>query len=259
MTTITGPIIRGGEQSIRQQVVVVASIGHEIPQQVRDALEVSLQYASDGGYQAIHVIIPDLTVWNRWGVNAMRNMAVRRAVVKLHADYLLILDNDVVLRPNTVVELIRSNPSILTPQFDWSAFLTEDQLANGALPPTLMLPFWAKGQGVAQVDWCVASCLMFDRRALLRLGPDIFTTQKMVSIEEYDCLGWVFPGKDVPTYVNTDIVVGLLTPPTERYASESAPVLKPEERRFKFTESQEREERKKLTRWQKAADNTGSG
>jgi len=258
MTTINGPIIPGGQQQTKQQTIVAASIGPTRTQEVQDSIEASLKFASEQGFMALHLVIPDLTIWNRWGVNAMRNMAFKHAILKHDADQLLILDNDVLLREDTIMQLAARNPGIVTPTFDLSRFLTQEQIDNGSLPPTLMYPFWSSGQGIAQVDWAVASCLMFNRLAMNILKPNPFTTQKMVTIEEYDCLTWAIHGID--TYVNTDVVVGLLTPPTERYAAESAPVLKPEERRYKWTREQEHAERLKvLAAEAEASGDTGSG
>ncbi len=204
----------------------MASIGDAIPWSVFEANKRAAGRVKGEGHDIEYNPVNDLTIWNRWGVNAMRNMAFMRAV-EADADRLLILDNDVLLNNESVLELMQTDLPVVTPSFN-CMFVTDEDRANGKADPTLSEPYPEPHQGIIQVKWAVASCMMFNREALDTLKPTPFMVGKIASIEEYDCMSWRIQG--IETVVDTDIIVGLLRPPTERGDAERAPVQKEFER-----------------------------
>ena len=210
-----------GDSSLKRHMplIAVAHIGNHHMPGVLDAAGEAQAYAWARGYRVEVFTIKDLTIWNRFGIGAMRNMGVLVGYQDYAADFCVVLDNDVKLRPDTLWRLAERNKPVISPYFECDEFLPP-----GEPVPVMSKPSPANGQALVMMNWVVGSCLMFSRLAVKAIGGQPFAPLKIANIDEYDCRIWQFAGCDV--WMDTNASVDLLQAPGSRRFAETAPPLK---------------------------------
>ena len=210
---------------VRKPRVLLATVGNRFEKGVYNALALA---ASQYGFCDI-LIQGDICIRPIEGVNAMRNCCVMMAVERGY-DYLLIMDNDVVLPDyDPIGDFILRKKDILVPWFEMDE-----------KPPRLTMPQvvregdeWREGvefigndrclasypriqpDALMRLDWAVVSCMMFDTVVFKRIGLQPFPEALITNWDEYACRSWRLGGAEI--WQDLNIWVKLLRPPGRLY------------------------------------------
>ena len=162
-----------------------------------------------------------------FGLGEMKNFNIMRAC-EVGADFLLMLDCDILIGPNLPQKLSAWRKDILVP------FYNQDGLADG--PYRIMSPqfvlegekaipiAWetdidiqyppseriAEGNGsLVRMDWAVMSCLFFDTKIFHRncLGQRPFNEVPIDRNDEYNCLFWRRQGATIWLDLNAHVTL----------------------------------------------------
>lgn len=185
--------------------VLLACIGDAFMPGVKEAAFAAVEAygaVTHGAYELF--LLPNLTVIPPLGLGAMRNFMVRRAHL-LGYDYLMLLDNDVVLSPDTITRLVAHGKPYITPWYDQTPFVGNDKFV------IVNDPMYQAKQGLRVLKWTVPYCNLI-RRDLFSVGDFAPFTESMIYHEDcYNSSRFRCRGYDI--WQDTDIVVKLLRGP----------------------------------------------
>lgn len=154
-----------------------------------------------GPWQVTVNHLENICIFPNYGLGAMRNMAIIDSLYA-GADYVLLLENDVKLRHDTLRQLVETDKPAVVPYFDY------------AIPPypNIVHPYHEAATGLRQIEWAVFSCVLFQRSVFENISCNPFTD---IMIEWWEKYHWrLFALKGVPLWQQTDAIVDLLRKPT---------------------------------------------
>ena len=166
------------------------------------------------------------------GLGCMKNFNVMRAC-EVGVDYLLMLENDILLHPDTPNRLAQAGKDITAPFYDQTGLadaphrIMSPQFVlegNAAIPIAWQTEIDIqyppservvdKGGSLIRLDWAVMACLMFQTTVFGwdKLGEKPFSELPIDRNDEYNCLFWRRRGCEV--WLDLNATVQLLRPPS---------------------------------------------
>jgi hypothetical protein len=151
------PCLVGGprEDPSYGQRVLVVPIGQSFLEGVAEGV-----IAAAGGYKEAMkapcdiFVLQSLTVLPPLGLGEMRNLAIMKAYLEGYS-HLMIIDNDVVMEPDTVARLVNRGRGFVVPWF-------EQIYREGQSPELIHWPMFQPGQGLRRLNWTVPYCILYD-------------------------------------------------------------------------------------------------
>jgi len=182
--------------------VLVACIGDAFMEGVKEAAIESLEeYGRMSSASLELFVLPSLTVMPPLGLGCMRNFMVRRAAL-LGYDYLMLLDNDIMLTKDTISQLVTAGKDYITPWHDQTPY-------KGSNPfEPLTEPMYQRGQGIRLLQWTVPYCALIRTSVFARTGYAPFTGSMIYHEDCYNSAHFRCNGIDI--WQDTDCIVQLL-------------------------------------------------
>ena len=216
-------VMNGDKPPPAQPTVMVCCIGQHFLPGVLEAANRALRYAGSQGHGGILNVILDICVGDAMGVGDMRDMAAVAALNE-RADYMLMLENDVVLAEDALTRLLALGRPVVTPYL-WPAYAPghgKHGIGLGdSCPPTLEKgdeivrtsdPMVYPKQGLVPLRWHVMSCLLWSTAVFRHLGPRIFHHSAPVTNYEQTLFDYL-RSQGYTLWQDTDTRVDLLRPP----------------------------------------------
>ena len=150
-------------------------------------------------------VLQSLTVLPPLGLGEMRNLAIMKAYLEDYA-YLMLIDNDVLLEPDTVIRLVNRGKGFVVPWF-------EQLYKTDGTSDAIHWPIFAPGQGLRELAWTVPYCILYDM-ALFHSGQvDVRCHTPSMLYNEDEINSVYLRCKGVALWQDTDARVKLLRGP----------------------------------------------
>jgi len=204
--------------------VVLGFIGHCGEASEPAARAAAQVFAAAGGYVEA-VLVPDLCVFPYLGIGMMRNYIAIHAW-EAGADFMMLLDDDAIMPPDAIMELVGHKLNAVVPLFACPGFRPDIRISypqirdvhgqhgldmftgeDGVVDPA---PYSPNGR-LALLRWSVVSCALFSRRGLELCDADPFPNSMARAEDEYT---WArLRRKGLQLYQDTAVRVTLVRPP----------------------------------------------
>lgn len=201
--------------------VLIACIGITFMQGTRNAAWEMAKGAVEAGYDVHVMLVNDMCVRRYQGLGAMRNLVIFEALTK-QVGYVLFLDNDIFVAPDTLTRLLAASKLIVSAFFDQSGYAEK----RGGRWDRVSDPMLYPGQGLVPVNWVVPSCLLVDS-VLFRL-VDRRLWQEVMCTAEDAYMARMLQSYGVTLWQDTSAPVKMLRPPGSMWEALGQPEPKPD-------------------------------
>lgn len=175
--------------------VLVGCVGNHFLPGVKESISEGVKQLRDQGAIVDVKVQPPITVLPYFGLATMRNRLVMEAAEGAYT-HLVLLDNDVILEPATLLVMVRASKGVVVPHY------------HQDYPRRVKL--YETGER-GWVKWAVFSCLLLAVTAFRRLGPAPFVDTLCYCEEETTFRRWRLQGI---RGFQSNTTVRLLRPPT---------------------------------------------
>ena len=199
---------------IRPNSVLVASVGNMWLPGAHYRVQDMVVHATDKGLPVAFEEIRDHGVLPYSGVASMRSGAIQMAMDS-GVEWLFLIENDVLLEPDTLERLIAVDRPIVAPLL----------VSPRGTVSRLSMPHREPNTGVQLVRWMATSAILFKVKVFNATGPMVFSVcdTELQIFQRFDHFGH-------QACIDTDTIVNLASAPGFRSSNMSYEELKDEER-----------------------------
>ena len=181
--------------------VLVAAMGDYWRSGCREAAEAMCQRTYEAGMEVLLYEQPDLCYDPFDAIGAMRNAAYQKAITE-GWEYILYLDNDVVMPQEMLLNLMQRQVPVITPIVVYA-----DGQDHG-----LSIPNMEQGKGLAMIASSVLSCALFKSVVFMPWALGGFWEDALGADEAYHFTK-LYRATGHRPFIDTDIVVTCQAPP----------------------------------------------